>query len=215
VALDENKVSLAELEQFSPLKVELDKLGISVVEHIPRAISIIQGVRKSGYSIDTIRQILSAWEASSDILAHLDKNIKEQTDKARNLQEECERLEKLLEELASAHRLKESLFKELEAMGFGLKELKILFYTIKEVAAENKMAANEAVQKFFEDIQKNYDNKLGYDSTLEQQKSETEKANRELNTTRSELTLNKETVGKWNLKSGLTSLVDLYGTPWA
>jgi chromosome segregation ATPase len=193
MALDENKVSLAELEQFSPLKVELDKLGISVVEDIPRAISIIHGVRKSGYSIDTIRQLLSAWEASSDILAHLDKNIKAQTDKARNLQGECERLEELLEELASAHRLKESLFKELEAMGFGLKELKILFYTIKEATAENKMPENQAVQKFLEDIQKNYDDKLGYESTLERLKSEIEKVNSELNKQRSELRFNQET----------------------
>jgi hypothetical protein len=49
VALDENKVYLGELEQFSPLKVELDKLGISVVEDIPRAVRIIQSVRKIGY----------------------------------------------------------------------------------------------------------------------------------------------------------------------
>jgi hypothetical protein len=31
IALDENKVYLAQLEQFSPLKVELDKLGISAL----------------------------------------------------------------------------------------------------------------------------------------------------------------------------------------
>jgi uncharacterized protein YjiS (DUF1127 family) len=35
LALDEKKATLAELEQFSPFKVELDKLGISV-EDIPR-----------------------------------------------------------------------------------------------------------------------------------------------------------------------------------
>jgi uncharacterized protein YpuA (DUF1002 family) len=97
-----------------------------------------------------------------------------------------------LEEITSAHRLKESLFKQLNEMGFGLKELKLLFYTIKEVAAENKMAEAQAVQKFFEDIEKNYDNKLVYDSTLERLKSEIEKTNRELNKTRSELSLNKE-----------------------
>jgi hypothetical protein len=70
-----------------------------------------------------------------------------------------------LEELISIHRNKESLFKELKDMGFGLKELKLLFYTIKKVAIENKIPENQAVQKFLEDIEKNYDNKLGYDST--------------------------------------------------
>jgi predicted nucleic acid-binding Zn-ribbon protein len=96
-----------------------------------------------------------------------------------------------LEELAYTHRLKESLFKKLNDWGFGLKELKMLFYTIKEIAAENKMPENKAVQKFFEDIEKNYDDKLRYDSTLERLKSEIEKTKRELDTTRSELTTTK------------------------
>jgi hypothetical protein len=47
------------------------------------------------------------------------------------------------------------------------------------------------VHKFLEDIQKNYDNMLGYDSTLERLKSEIEKTNRELDTKRSKLSLNK------------------------
>jgi DNA-binding transcriptional MerR regulator len=169
VTLDENKVQLAELEQFSTLKVELDKLGISA-ENIRRTIGFIQGVQRSGYNLDTIKQLLLAWEESAAIQAELEKNIENLTGKHTDLQKECDRLE----EVASAHRLKESLFKQLEAMGFGLKELKILFYTIKEVAAENKMAENQAVQKFLEDIEKNYD-KLRYPSTLERLKSEIEK----------------------------------------
>ena len=71
-----------------------------------------------------------------------------------------------LEELISIHPNRESLFKELEDMCSGLKELKLLFYTIKEVAIENKMPRNQAA-KVFGRHSKNYDNKLRYDSTLE------------------------------------------------
>jgi uncharacterized protein YpuA (DUF1002 family) len=92
-------------------------------------------------------------------------------------------------------------------MGFGLKELKLLFYTVKEVAAENKIPEDKAVQRFLEDIEKNYDNKLGYDSTLERIKSEIEKANRELDTKRSELGLNKEAV---RVVTGLLSTGSTY-----
>ena len=80
-------------------------------------------------------------------------------------------------------------------MGFGLKELKLLFYTIKEVAAENKIPEDQAVQRFLDDIEKNYDTKLGYDSTLERLKSDIQKTNVELNTNRRELSLNKELAG--------------------
>jgi DNA-binding transcriptional MerR regulator len=164
--LDENKVHLPELEQFSKLKVELKKLGISS-EDIPRTIGIIQGLQKSGYNLDTIKQLVSNWEASCSIQAKLESNIEELTDKKMKVQEECE-------ELTSIYGQKELLFRQLKDMGFGLKELKLLFYTVNEVASENKMHEDQAVQ--------NYDSKLGYDSTLERLKSEIEKTNNELNT---------------------------------
>jgi DNA-binding transcriptional MerR regulator len=188
MALDDNKVCLAELEQYSKLKFGLAKIGISA-EDIRRTTGIIQGVQKSGYNLDTIIQLISNWEASSVNKAHLEKSIEDLKDKHTNLQKECDRLE----ELISAHRLKESLFKQLNDMGLGLKELKLLFYAIKEVATENKVPENQAVQKFFEEIEKNYNIKLSYDSTLERLKSEIQETNRELDKTRSELDLNKGT----------------------
>jgi len=189
-ALDEKKVSLAELDQFYPLKVELDKLGIPV-EDLRRTTEIIQGAQKSGYSVKTITHLLSTWETSSAIQARIEKNIEDLTDKRDNLEEEVEKL-------TSTHRQKELLFRQLRDMGFGLKQLKLLFYTAKEVAAENK-----AVQKFLEDIEKNYDTILGYDSTLERIKSDIEKTNRELVTLRSELGFNKEAV---RVVTGLLSI---------
>jgi hypothetical protein len=58
-ALHEKKVSLAELEQFSNLKVELDKLHIAV-EDIRRTVGIIR-VRGHGYNVDTITLLVSNW----------------------------------------------------------------------------------------------------------------------------------------------------------
>ena len=72
-------------------------------------------------------------------------------------------------------------------MGFGLRELKLLSYAIREVSAENKISDELAVQKFFGDIEKNYDNKLGYGTKLvglksgiEGLKSGIDKQNKEL-----------------------------------
>ena len=75
-ALDEKKVSLAELDQFYPFKVELDKLGIPI-EDVRRTTAIIQGVQKCGYNVKAITELLSTWEASSAIQARLEKNIEE------------------------------------------------------------------------------------------------------------------------------------------
>jgi hypothetical protein len=181
-ALNEKKVSLAELEQFSDLKVELNKLGISVqdVQHFVRT---IQGVRQLGYRVDNIVRVVSNWEASSAIQAKLEETIRDLTVNERDLQEEADRLDRR----TSIHRQKLSVYEQLRDMGFGLKELKLLFDTITEVSAENKISDKLAVQKFFGDIEKNYDNKLGYDtklvglkSEIEGLKSEIDKQNKEL-----------------------------------
>ena len=133
--------------------------------------------------------MLSTWETSSAIQARIEKNIEDLTDKRDNLEEEVEKL-------TSTHLL----FRQLRDMGFGLKELKLLFYTVKEVAAENKIPEDKAVQKFLEDIEKNYDTILGYEERI---KSDIEKTNRELVTLRSELGFNKEAV---RVVTGLLSI---------
>ena len=77
-ALNEKKVYLAELEQFSSLKIELDKLGISL-EDVQHFVRTIQGVRQLGYSVDSIARVVSNLEGSSRILAEIDNNIKDLT----------------------------------------------------------------------------------------------------------------------------------------
>ena len=176
-ALNEKKVYLAELEQFSSLKIELDKLGISL-EDVQHFVRTIQGVRQLGYSVDSIARVVSNLEGSSRILAEIDNNIKDLTVSERDLKEEYDRLETL----TSVQRQKLSAYEQLRDMGCGLKELKLLFSTIKEVSAENKIHDTVAVKMFFGDIERNYDTKLGYESKILVLKSEIDKQNQELNT---------------------------------
>jgi len=60
-----------------------------------------------------------------------------------------------------------SIFKDLDGMGFGLEELKLLWHTINEIAAANNMPLYEAQQKFFKDIEEQYDKKLGFESKVQ------------------------------------------------
>ncbi|MGC1930588.1 MAG: hypothetical protein WA667_16590 [Candidatus Nitrosopolaris sp.] len=173
--LNEKKVSLAELEQFSALKVELSKLGISV-EDVQHTIKTINGARQLGYNVDKIVMMVSNWDTFGALQSELQKGINALTVDKRNLQEEYDHLW----ELVSTHQQKLSLCEQLQDMGFGLKQLKLLFGTITEVAAANNIAPDMAVRKFLEDIEKNYDNKLGYDSKLADLKSQIDKTNNEL-----------------------------------
>jgi hypothetical protein len=57
-------------------------------------------------------------------------------------------------------------------MRFGLEELKLLWNTINEITVANNMPLYEAQQKFFKDIKEQYDNKLGFESKVQNLKTE-------------------------------------------
>ena len=57
-----------------------------------------------------------------------------------------------------------SLYNELQDMGLGLKELKLLRNTFNEIAYANNILKDQACQKFYRDIEEEYDNKLGFES---------------------------------------------------
>jgi cell division protein FtsB len=57
-------------------------------------------------------------------------------------------------------------------MRFGLEELKLLWNTITEITVANNMPLNEAQRKFFKDIEEQYDNKLGFESKVQNLKTE-------------------------------------------
>jgi len=205
-ALNEKKVSLAELEQFSDLKIELNKLRISL-EDVQHFVRTIQGVRQLGYSVNNIVRVVSNLEGSSAIQAELEKNIRNLTVDERHLQEECDRLDGI----TSTHRQNLSVYKQLRDMGFGLKKLKQLFDTIMEVSAENKISDQLAVNKFFGDIEKNYDNKLGYGSKLVGLKSEIEGLKSEIDKQNNELSaVQKVLVSKNKVARALGELI-LFG----
>ena len=72
-----------------------------------------------------------------------------------------------LENTVNSHRSTISALKEFETMGFGVKELKLLWHTINEIAVANNMPMYEAQQKFFTDVEEQYDNKLGFESKVQ------------------------------------------------
>ncbi len=68
-----------------------------------------------------------------------------------------------------------NIYNELFKIGFGLKELKQLYSTILEIGLANKIKLDEAVSKFLKDIENQYDNKLGLETTINNLRSEKEK----------------------------------------
>jgi hypothetical protein len=77
-----------------------------------------------------------------------------------------------LEEEVNSHSQAISAYNQLEEMGFGLKNLKLLLHVVNEIAAANNIAPHEAPKRFCKDIEEQYDNKLGFESKVENLRSE-------------------------------------------
>jgi hypothetical protein len=72
-------------------------------------------------------------------------------------------------------------------LGFGLEELKLLWNTINEIAVANNTPFYEAQQKFFKDIEEQYNKKLGFESKVRNLKVEVDTLTREKKKAREEL----------------------------
>jgi uncharacterized protein (UPF0335 family) len=121
--------------------------------------------------------LVSNWEASSAMQAELEKSVNSLTITKHDLEEKCNRLE---EERSINSQTIEQV-QELKNKGFGFKELKQLLYTVKEIATANNIHENLAVKKFIADIHEQYDNKLGFESKMQNLQSEILKNERNRN----------------------------------
>ena len=77
-----------------------------------------------------------------------------------------------LEERGNYYRQTINTFKELQNIGFGLKELKQLSNTVMESALANDLSIKDSVKNFFTDLDKQYDNKLGFEKKVEELKNQ-------------------------------------------
>lgn len=169
-ALNEKTTSLAELQSFHDVKIELNKFGIPP-DDVPRFVRAIQGTGKLGYDVSRVVTLVTNIEASSAMQAQLEKDIDSYTRKLQGLIEECSRLENF----KAVHIQTLSKYTDLENMGFGLPEFRLLHDIVSDVAAANNISHKHAIQKFIDDIGENYDVKLGYDRKIESLRSEFEK----------------------------------------
>jgi cell division protein FtsB len=91
--------------------------------------------------------------------------------------------------MISVHNQVLSKYHDLEIMGFGLNRLQFLWTTVREIARENNINPEEAVTKFLSDVERQYNDKLGFASKVESLRSEVNKLNQEEARLHTELTL--------------------------
>lgn len=116
---------------------------------VPRFVSALLLLRESGYDVFEIAEKFSRFVDMETTCIDLERT-------ANLARLEHGKLLREIKELKEEHAMRsQSLkeLKELEGIGFGLPQFKQLRYLLAEIAAQDGLSADDAVMKFFQDIQ--------------------------------------------------------------
>lgn len=141
-ALQDEQATATEIISYKNLKAELAKYGL-IEEDIPKFVQSLYGIKLRGYSVLSKYNDLEYMEMKQDMLFSQIKKLEIEKMRIGN---NCY----FLQQKQDLHNQRLSVYYELERMGFGLNELRILYNTIMELAAENKISSAAAIQGFFE-----------------------------------------------------------------
>jgi hypothetical protein len=176
-ALEESRITKENLKWYSDIKEELEKRYGIPVDDISKLASIVNQVSQLfGYDASKVVYALSNLESLKAEHAKYQTWTQEVKTDYHGLSQEKSELQNVV---ASC---KQSLlvYNQLAAdMNFGLKELKLLWNTIIEIAAANNIPREQAVSKFFKDIEQQYDDKLGFESKIDRLQVEVNKLNQQ------------------------------------
>ena len=167
-ALQNENMTAVELKSYSDLKEELGQYGIPIHD-VSKFAKAVLGISQKGYDVGKVIEEFSELESTRSNYWDYKNSIPDLKITYDGLNQEYSKLEQSV----NSCKQKLSLNNELQAMGFGIKELKLLRNTIKEIAdANNNIPPDQAQQKFYKDIEEQYDDKLGFESQLNKLRSE-------------------------------------------
>ncbi|HJS64375.1 MAG TPA: hypothetical protein VJ767_05905 [Nitrososphaeraceae archaeon] len=177
--LENENISSETIEWNYRTKKELENNGIPVNE-LDLFIQCVKGIKNLNYDVRKVLAKYSEYEYFVDLIES-QKHIHEK------MKKDIAAAEFQLAQLnprINDKRLKLSKIFQLEKMGFGLEQLRYLHNTIKEIAKENDIGTDTAVEKFFNDLD-DYEEIAGFQNKLKQQREESNKLNIQIATARS------------------------------
>jgi uncharacterized coiled-coil DUF342 family protein len=163
VVLEQKRKATEEMKSYFDAKQELDKHKISITEDIPKFAKTVKCIAEYGYEP---RKVLSEFE-DIQYLSDKRRSLEIATDEKEKNFAKLKQQEYSLRHAINLHSENLSVYNELENIGFGSRELRRLIHTILDITNSNGIDHWGAVYKFFNDIETQYDAKLGFESEKE------------------------------------------------
>jgi hypothetical protein len=154
------------IDWFYDLKRQLWERFTIKIEDFEKFTSVVNDFKKNGFDIT---KIMEKYISSIS----LDDKIKKESDELQILYNQKIELKKELpmwQDQVNQHQQTMNIYYQLKDMNLGFKDLKQLRYTILEIAEANNISPDKAVLKFLDDIEKEYDNNLGFEKKVKEKK---------------------------------------------
>jgi hypothetical protein len=162
-ALEQKRKANEEMKSYFDAKQELDKHKISITEDVPKFAKSVRGIAEFGYEP---KKVIAEFEDIRD-LARKRQVLEIRTDEMEYNFAKLSQQDYSLRHAINLHSENLSVYNDLAKMGFGSKELRRLLQTILDITNSNGIDHWGAVYKFFNDIETQYDAKLGFESEKE------------------------------------------------
>jgi phage shock protein A len=164
-ALNNSSTTINTLHEYTYLRDFLEESGLSIdddEDNLTKLINVIYNLKHSGYDAKTITKNLS----NINSLQTKEQELQSQVDKMEGRLRRAEQEYSVTEEKLASCKQELAEYNEVQNMGFGLKELKLLKITVMEISTSNNINPLYAIKKFFDDINEQYDNKLGFERKI-------------------------------------------------
>jgi len=163
LVLEQKRKATEEMKSYFDAKEELDKHKISITKDIPKFAKTIKCITEYGYEP---KKVLEEFDDIQH-LAHKRQALEITTDRMEKNLAKLNQDDYSLRNAINLHSENLSVYNELASIGFGSRELRILLHIILDITNSNGITQWLAVDKFFKDIETQYDAKLGFESKIE------------------------------------------------
>ncbi len=170
--IEKEKRAFSYLQWYSSLKQELqDQYHLAIEDKYADFAKAINDFKDYDFDASTIINEYKEIKSLRQERDHIQTAISFYSPVRNELQNHVAQLQDQINYLK--HTI--NIYNELVKIGFGLKELKQLYGTIMELSLANNIKPDEAVSKFLNDIESQYDEKMGLETTINNLKSEKKK----------------------------------------
>ncbi len=174
LALQQKKMADLEIKSYTDAKQVLDRQNISINEDLPKLANAINRIEEYEYHPKRLIAELDIQHADGKKRA-LEIATEELEERTANLRQQ----ESLLQDKIYIHSENLPVYNQLADMGFGSSQLKTLLDKVIDITISNGINYCLAVNKFMNDVETQYNTKLGFELQIEELKSEIQELGKE------------------------------------